>query len=391
MLNITDRAVEQRITPFLRLAFRPFFSLACLYAIWLIVRWLMTLTGGWTWHGQFSVMAWHSHEFQFGFAMAIVIGFLLTAAQTWTGQRGLHGWPLALLVGFWLLARVGMNLPFAPLLVSLIGDTAVLLMTMLVLGRMILASGKLRNLMFVPVLLVFAGLHVGLLFAAHQQDIALARQLGFAGIWWFTVLISMMGARVIPFFISRRVNADIRREHKAVTLLVQLLLAAIFLLTLIGEQQWLTPLLLVSLPLHIYRLCIWHHRGLWQEPLLWSLWLSYAFLPLAIAVLLLMPEQQSAALHLLSVGFMASMIVAMISRVSLGHTSRPLIVHPVMKLALALMPIAALSRGLFMVIWPEFSFLWLLLSGWCWMAALATFVFIYTPMLLAPRVDGQTG
>lgn len=391
MLNITDRATEDAIPPFLRLGFRPFFLLGCLYGIWVLLRWILILSGGWTWHNLYSSLAWHSHELQFGFAMAIVLGFLLTAAQNWTGRRGLHGTPLAILVGLWLAARIAMNLPLNGLVFSAICDSAALLMAIITLARMVLPTKNYRNLAFVPVLLIFLLLHMSQMYALIENNAELSHRLGFATIWWLAILVSMMGARVIPFFIERRLESPIARERIPVTLVTQGLLALIFIFTLVNQQQFMWPLIALSLIFQGLRLMRWYRNGLWQEPLLWSLWISYAFLPLGLALLLLLPSQASAAMHLLTVGFVSSMILAMISRVSLGHTSRPLKAHPLIVVALAMMPIAALSRGLLTVLVPEITYALLVISALCWLGALGSYVVIYAPMLLTRRPDGHSG
>ncbi|WP_443191629.1 NnrS family protein, partial [Pseudomonas indica] len=94
------------IPPVLRLGFRPFFLGGAAYALIAVPLWLLALGGllpGWQPAGGW--LAWHRHEMLFGFGVAIVAGFLLTAVQTWTGRPGLSGRPLGLLAGLWLAGR----------------------------------------------------------------------------------------------------------------------------------------------------------------------------------------------------------------------------------------------------------------------------------------------
>lgn len=86
-MQVLDRRKALAITPLWRLGFRPFFLGGGLFALLAVPLWLAA--GGW--------LVWHRHELLFGFALAIIAGFLLSAVQTWTGQPGLQGRPLMLL------------------------------------------------------------------------------------------------------------------------------------------------------------------------------------------------------------------------------------------------------------------------------------------------------
>ena len=96
--------------PVLRLGFRPFFSLAMLWALLAIPAWDAYLHG---WLPELPAQGvpdflWHGHEMVFGYAMAVVTGFLLTAVRNWTGITTLHGPALGLLAALWLGTRIGM-------------------------------------------------------------------------------------------------------------------------------------------------------------------------------------------------------------------------------------------------------------------------------------------
>ncbi|EWG98639.1 NnrS family protein [Halomonas sp. BC04] len=98
--------------PVARLAFRPFFLLAALFSVLSLIVWFAF------WHGDIllrphgGLMWWHQHEMIFGFGAAVVVGFLLTAVQNWTGQRSVSGAPLLGLVVLWLAARVLLATPW---------------------------------------------------------------------------------------------------------------------------------------------------------------------------------------------------------------------------------------------------------------------------------------
>lgn len=157
MLNITDLKQEQKKPPIFRLAFRPFFLFGSLFSVVALMLWAVFLNnpalawqpyGGWLW--------WHGHEMLFGFSLAIIVGFLLTAIQNWSGIPGLSGWPLVGLFSFWLTGRLLMLFPVVPGEIIAIVDTLFLPLAAYALGRPIVAAKLWRNLMFIPLLLLLA-------------------------------------------------------------------------------------------------------------------------------------------------------------------------------------------------------------------------------------------
>lgn len=101
MLNITDMRVENKIPPILRLGFRPFFLAGPIYAIIAIIVWVYAFQSGQPSYLNVPALWWHVHEMFFGFAMAIVAGFVLTAVQNWTGVNGTKGYRLAAIFLLW--------------------------------------------------------------------------------------------------------------------------------------------------------------------------------------------------------------------------------------------------------------------------------------------------
>ena len=389
-MNNFDSHKRPQHAAILQLAFRPFFLLSASYAIWLLIRWSLTLMGIWPWLSDIPLFPWHAHEFQFGFAIAVVLGFLLTAAQTWTGQSGIKGRPLLAIVSLWLIARIGMNLNSYGLWFSLIADTALLLISAAVLLQMVLKSKNYRNLVFVPLLGIFLALHLAQLYAMFAEDAQLSKQLSYATSWWFVLLISLISSRVIPFFITRATGGQISSEPLVFTLVTQLLILAIFMQTLLNYSIGIEILLGFSIFAHLYRLYSWHHRKIWANPMLWSLWLSYAFLPLAL-ITLLTGNGYSNAMHLINVGFIGSMIMAFTSRVSLGHTGREIVTSRLILLAFICVICAALSRGMLIIWFAEHSQLLMSVAALFWLVALFSFVANYLPILSRPRLDGRPG
>ncbi|MCF4980118.1 short-chain dehydrogenase [Pseudomonas gessardii] len=395
-MQVLDRRKAMSITPLFRLAFRPFFLGGCLLALLAIPLWLLALAGDAGWQPAGGWLAWHRHELLFGFALAIIGGFLLTAVQTWTGRPGISGMPLALLAGVWLGARLAWlgNLPW-PLLAVL-----ELSFPLAVAGLMGWTLWKVRQQRNYPIVLVLLLLTLadGLsLYGLLRADEGWQRQAVLSGLWLVAAMMGLIGGRVIPFFTQRGLGRT--EAVKPWPWLDHLLLggsAGVALLYASGLA--LTASLWVGLLFgllglgHLLRLVRWHDRGLWRVPLLWSLHLAYAWLAVACLGMALWhfgaPLNPSLAVHALTVGAMGGLILAMIARVSLGHTGRPLTPPKGMPLAFALLNLACLSRVLLVLVWP-YAALWL--AGLCWTLGLGLYLWRYAPMLWRARVDGHPG
>ncbi|NNA69219.1 NnrS family protein [Pseudomonas gessardii] len=395
-MQVLDRRKAMSITPLFRLAFRPFFLGGCLLALLAIPLWLLALAGDAGWQPAGGWLAWHRHELLFGFALAIIGGFLLTAVQTWTGRPGISGMPLALLAGVWLAARLAWlgNLPW-PLLAVL-----ELSFPLAVAGLMGWTLWKVRQQRNYPIVLVLLLLTLadGLsLYGLLRADEGWQRQAVLSGLWLVAAMMGLIGGRVIPFFTQRGLGRT--EAVKPWPWLDHLLLggsAGVALLYASGLA--LTASLWVGLLFgllglgHLLRLVRWHDRGLWRVPLLWSLHLAYAWLAVACLGMALWhfgaPLNPSLAVHALTVGAMGGLILAMIARVSLGHTGRPLTPPKGMTLAFALLNLACLSRVLLVLVWP-YAALWL--AGLCWTLGLGLYLWRYAPMLWRARVDGHPG
>lgn len=396
-MQVLDRRKALAIVPLLRLAFRPFFLAGCGLALLAVPLWLAALNGSLgDWQPAGGWLAWHRHELLFGFGLAIIAGFLLTAGQTWTGQPGLSGTPLAALALLWLAARIAWlaNLPW-PLLALL--ELAFPLIVALLMGAMLWRVRQKRNYPVVLVLLLLTAADAVSVYGLLQGHDGWQRQGVLSAIWLVAAMMGLIGGRVIPFFTQRGLG---RVEGVAPwPWLDWLLLAGAALVAVLyaagpalAANVWI-GLLFAALTLgHGVRLWRWHDRGLWRVPLLWSLHLAYGWLALACLGMALwhfgVALNPSLAVHCLTIGAMAGLILAMIARVSLGHTGRPLQPPAGMTLAFILLNLAGVSRVL-LVLWLPLAGLWL--AALCWVGAFALYAWRYAPMLLRARVDGHPG
>ncbi|WP_369958486.1 NnrS family protein [Pseudomonas benzenivorans] len=392
-----DRAQALAIAPLWRLGFRPFFLGGAVFAVLALGLWLAALQG-WlgAWRPVGGSLAWHRHELPFGFGVAIIAGFLLTAVQNWTGRPGLAGRPLAALFGLWLAARLAW-LGGAPLPLLLALQLPFLPLLALLLGRQLWAARQRRNYPIVGVLLALAACECLLLQGLVLGDEAVQRRGALTGLWLIGSLVGLIGGRVIPFFTQRglgQLQATTPQPRLDLLVLLLSLLIAALLAAGLGLQSrpWLAVPLLALALLHGLRLRRWYAPGIWRVPLLWSLHLAYAWLALDALGLALwhlgLQPQASLGYHALAVGAVGGMILAMLARVSLGHTGRPLQPAPAMTWAFASLQLAALLRVL-LAPWLPAAGLWL--SGACWLLGFALFLRHYAGLFCQPRVDGQPG
>ena len=396
-MRVIDRRKAMSIPPMWRLAFRPFFLAGSFFAMLAIPLWVATWTGIWPgFQPTGGWLSWHRHEMLFGFAMAIVAGFLLTAGQTWTGQPGVSGKKLMVLAGVWLLARLGwlFGLPLAlmiPLdLMFLFGLTGLMV-------RMLWVVRQKRNYPIIAVLTLMISANVMVLCGIALSDDGLQRQGTLAGLWLVATLMSIIGGRVIPFFTQRGLGHTTAVKPLGwldVALLVGSGLIAVFYAAGVALLQnlLLGVLFLAIAAGHLLRLVRWHDAAIWRVPLLWSLHLAMLWLVVAAAGLALwnfgLLDSSSPSLHALSVGSMSGLILAMIARVTLGHTGRSLALPSGIIGAFVLLNLGAASRVFLSGQWPIMG-LWL--AAICWAVAFALYIWRYAPMLVSARVDGNPG
>ncbi|MFV3381285.1 MULTISPECIES: NnrS family protein [Pseudomonas] len=377
------------------LGFRPFFLGGSIFALVAVLLWAGVLSGVASPTPSGGMLAWHRHEMLFGFAAAIIAGFLLTAVQNWSGVPGMSGRPLQGLFVLWLLGRAVWFLPL-PAGLTVLVEGAFLPWVALALARPIVQRRLRNNYPIIGLVLLLAACHWLTLAGWLRQDELWQRRGVFAGLWLVAAMMTVIGGRVIPFFTRRGLGnmtpAPARpwldRVCLALSIAVPLSLAS-------GLGDRSEPLMAIPFAalalLHGTRLMLWHERGIWRVPLLWSLYLAYAWLLVACLGMAAwhagLASAPSLATHALSIGAMTGLIVAMMARVSLGHTGRPLNVPGPIAWAFALIQLAAIARvGL-----TPFTPLGLNLAVLCWSLALLLFAWHYLPILLRPRVDGLPG
>jgi len=376
--------------PVLSYGFRPFFLGAALWACIAMVLWIGVLSGWWSFATGYGLIAWHTHEFLFGYVAAVMTGFLLTAIPNWTGRFPLQGRPLLALFALWLAGRAAM------LATDEIGSAAaaaidcVYLVTLTaVVSREIVVGGNWRNLRVV----VLVGL-VGLANILFQAEVlidaapAYGLRLGVAGI---VALIMVVGGRITPSFTSNwltRQGSETRPAPLGRFDIASIAIAAVALIswTLVPAWYGTAALLLVMAIAQAARLSRWAGALAWREPILLVLHVGYGFVPLGALLLAcsiiwpqLMPA--SGALHAWTTGAMGVMTLAVMTRASLGHTGRDMVSSPSTMLIYVAMVVAALARIAAPIV-PAIYYEALLASGAAWFLAFGIFVAVYGPLLV---------
>lgn len=400
-MQITDLKTEQKITPLLRLGFRPFFLSGAVFSVIAITLWLLMYKGTVSFSPLGSPYWWHIHEMVFGFACAIIAGFLLTAVQNWTGARGAQGKTLLVLFLLWLAGRVVVLFPdlLGSSLSTLI-DLAFLPVVAYILAKPIIAAKQYRNLFFVPLLALFTLANLEMHLAIYYPETFSITFAGYAGVMLITFLMSVMAGRVAPMFTANGTQTPKATPlpwlDKVTNGTLGLAMISLLLQPLIGFSELFFGVLLIIAGLfQTMRWLRWRPWITLHVPLLWSIHGAMKFICFGLVVLglsYLLPDVPSNHVwHLLTVGGMGGLILAMISRVSLGHTGRPLTPPKLMTVAYILISLAALVRTFGPWGLPEKTLLFIDISGAFWIGAFVIFIIGYAPMLTKGRKDGRPG
>ncbi|MBI5137706.1 MAG: NnrS family protein [Nitrospirae bacterium] len=370
--------------PLWSLGFRPFFLGAALAAVLLMAGWLWMLAGGAA-PPHYGAIGWHGHEMVFGYAVAVIAGFLLVGVRNWTGLPTPTGGRLAALFLLWLAGRLA---PLAalpgPLVAAL--DLAFLPALMAALARPLSRGEPFPNRSILPLL----GLLTLANALAHAEALGVVRgSLGPAlGLGLMVLLIALVAGWAFPLFTGRalagaRAPLPPWRERAALGALGAWALGQAGL-----PDMVLGPLALAAAALHGARMGGWWRPGVGRVPLLWVLFGGYGWLVAGLALdglarLGLVPP--GAAVHALAAGALGTLTLGMMARVSLGHTGRPMVAAAPVVAAFALANLAALAR-LWAAFWPGAGMT--VLAGGLWIAAFALFLWVYGPVWAGPG-DGS--
>ncbi|WP_019557587.1 NnrS family protein [Thiomicrorhabdus arctica] len=405
ILNLDTHKKKPSAFSLFNLGFRPFFLGAGLFAMLGMLIWFFLLQGLLSLPlDNLSVTQWHAHEMIFGFTMAVAAGFLLTAVKNWTGVNTPSGRPLAILFSLWIGGRIGWFLPilfpgfgFELLLITALLDLLFNLYFAIAFATPIFRAKqwKQNDLLAKIILMGLFNIifYLGL-FGILEQGMAWGNTGGF---FIILALIMTMGRRVIPFFIEKGVKETVSLanpkwiDYSNLGLLLLLMLSELFL-----DNAVITAFIALMLFfVGNMRLINWYTPGIWAKPMLWSLYLGMVFIQIGFLLYVItafQPTFHSLAIHSLAVGGIGLITLAMMTRVSLGHTGRNVNQPPKHHtMILSLVVLATLVRVVLPMIAPEQYGLWMISAQFLWILAFALFCWSFIPMLVQKRVDGHFG
>jgi len=382
----------------LNLGFRPFFLGAAVFAVLSIAAWtavyLLSVSPP---IRTISVFQWHAHEMIYGYSLAVIAGFLLTAVKNWTGVQTAHGGSLLALFGLWAAARVcmlfGTTLILAAALLDLmfIVSLGVAVAWPIVRARQWRQSGVLAKL-----LMLGAGSACFYLGALGYLDTGVHWGT-YGGLYLVIGLVLTIGRRVIPFFIERGVGYPVVLfNSRWIDISSLVLFLALFVVELFVANKaavpWLAAVLFV---VNAVRLMGWHTTGIWRNPLLWSLYMAYAFIVAGFGLLALSGFtniSKFVAVHAFAYGGIGLVTMSMMTRVSLGHTGRNINEPPrLARYALLTLVTGAVLRVAGPAVLPAYYLVWIGASQLLWLVAFALLAVMLFPILSSPRVDGRFG
>jgi uncharacterized protein involved in response to NO len=375
-----------------RLGFRPFYLLASVFAALSIGLWALQFTG-WLGHAYLRGPIWHAHEMVFGFALAVVVGFLFTAGRNWTGRPTPTGGRLAALAALWLAARMLVLTPFG--WAAALTNVAFPLAAAVALAIPFVTAGNRRNYFFIGLLVMMSLASL----AVHLEQLGVWRVPGMAGIQVgldvVLFIVVVMGGRVIPMFTNNGVPGAAATRRPLVEKLALgsvLALLGADLLQLGGVA--LAALALIAALAHLWRWVLWQPWTTLRTPLVWVLHAAYLWIPVHLALraaAALGAVAPSFATHALTVGAIAGMIIGMMTRTARGHTGRPLRADRWEVVCYVLVLLAALVRVFLPLLAPALTVHAVACSAVFWSAGFGLYAVRYWPVLTRPRLDGQPG
>jgi uncharacterized protein involved in response to NO len=346
---------------------------------------------------EINMIQWHAHEMVYGYSLAVISGFLLTAVKNWTGEQTLHGPGLLGLFLLWAIARILFLFGTSFIFIAAAFDMLFMLSLIFALASPIIKVRQWKQLaILTKIVLLTIGNGLFYLGAAGLIERGIYWGI-YGGLLMIIALILTLGRRVIPFFIEGGVGYPVQLvNHKWIDRSSLVLLLAFFIFfVFVGNRQISVAISLALFFITTIRLYGWHTPGIWKKPLLWSLFISFifidaGFLLFAMSELLVIPTML--AFHAFSYGGIGIVTLGMMSRVSLGHTGRNIQSPPrVLTLSFILLLVGGVCRVFLPIIDMNHYVTWILLSQILWVVAYLIFVIAYAHILIKPRIDGQFG
>jgi len=395
VIQINKQMPKQGASP-PNLGFRPFFLGAALFAIVSIALWMpVYFSYIFLPLRNLSSFQWHSHEMIYGYGMAVIAGFLLTAIMNWTGVQTISGRPLLGLFLCWLTARVLFLFGARFLEIAALADMLFMLGLLAAVSIPVVHSRNWKQLGVVSKV-VFLLLGNMCFYLGALGFLKMGAYWGiYGGLYIIVALILTIGGRVIPGFIRNGLDYEVELSNPRWIAAVNLVLFIPFFINQLFSQDKaaLGYLSLGLFVINAFRLILWHTPGIWKKPLLWSLYLSLVFIDLGFLLFALTAfagVSPYIAVHAFAFGGIGIATISMMARVSLGHTGRNIrSPSKITSAAITVLTIGAVLR----IVFPLFDAArypyWIFLAQLSWITAFALFCMSHAKILSLPHLDAQ--
>jgi uncharacterized protein involved in response to NO len=382
--------------PLFNLGFRPFFFGASLFAVASVAAWTAIYQFGWSLDlAGITPYQWHAHEMVYGYGLAVIAGFLLTAVRNWTDLPTAHGPALAALFVCWGGARLAYFGGTRFIAAAALLDGLFTVGLIVAVGIPIFRSRQWERMAVLSKLVLLGGGNV-LFYLGYWQVVGQGAYWSvYGGLYLVVGLILTLGRQLVPFFIERDAGlSDELPNHRWVDLGSMVLFLVFFASELFFLGPWWTGVSSIGLfVLSLIRLYGWYNGRIWANPLLWSLYLSYGCISLGFLLFALSAwglVMRFVAVHAFAFGGIGIITMGMMARVSLGHTGRDVKQVPkAVGLALGLLVVGLVCRVGAPLLAPEHYVVWVGAAQGLWIAAFLLFAATYAPMWLKYSLENR--
>jgi len=375
------------------LGFRPFYLLASVFSALSILLWAAQFAG----YLPFAYLKgplWHGHEMLFGYTIAVIAGFLLTAVRAWTGQPTASGVLLMALAVLWVCGRILVITPYA--MAAAVVNAAFPVAVAVAIGIPLYRARNVRNYFFVGLLtligLLILAVHLALQGRFEFSSPRLNMQLAMDVVLFIMVV---MGGRVIPMFTNNGVPGTNATRNVVLEKFAPGIVILLFAADLLQLPKAVIAVIVLSGALvHGVRLFLWKPWRTLTTTLVWILHAAYAWIVVHLALRGLSELELltgSYATHALTAGAIGGLTLGMMTRTARGHTGRPLIADGFELTMFLLIQVAAIIRVFGGITSPSLYIPSVELSAVLWSAAFSLFAVRYWPVLTRPRLDGKPG
>ena len=382
--------------PLFALGFRAFFVLAGFSALVLIALWKNIYSGQLEGNHYYIGNYWHAHEMLLGYTSAVIAGFLLTAVRNWTGKPTATGGHLAGLCLLWLYGRI---LPFyagsiPDGLIALV-DFSFLPLLAFHISIPIQQARHYKSYIFIGFLALMACGNA----LIHLEMLEIKQETAWSGVNMvlaaMMLLILIIAGRILPFFTERGLQGTIALKDPALDKAAIVAALMVFILEIFSVSGFTLALAAITAALiNARRIADWYNPRIWYVPLLWVLYMGYAWIILGFMLTVFSAfdlVQATLPLHAFTMGGIGVLTLGMMSRVSLGHTGRILKASQAIAIAFALLNLGVFIRVFVPIVAANWYDSVVTISTFCWLAAFSLFIFVYWPILISPRIDGKPG